>query len=87
MLTDALALMERSHGTRDLLTLSYRTRLGELLLEDGSVDDAVEQLTQAQDALLDGFGTDHPITRECGALLSRASAGTGAVDSSRGSEP
>ncbi|MBU3727837.1 MAG: tetratricopeptide repeat protein [Phycisphaerales bacterium] len=87
MLMDALALMERSHGTRDLLTLSYRTRLGELLLEDGFVDDAVGQLTQARDALLAGFGADHPITRECDALLSRASARRGAVDSGRGSEP
>ena len=87
MLTDALALMERSHGTRDLLTLSYRTRLGGLLLEDGMRDAAIGQLTQAQQALLAGYGADHPITKECEALLARASSASRSVDSARGSDP
>ncbi len=87
VLREALALMERSHGTRDLLTLSYRTRLGELLLEDGTVDAAIAQLTQAREALLAGYGAEHPITRECEALLARASAGATPVDSRRGPAP
>jgi serine/threonine protein kinase/tetratricopeptide (TPR) repeat protein len=84
MLTDALALMERSHGTRDLLTLSYRTRLGELLLEDGMQDAAIIQLELARDALLAGYGAGHPITRECEALLARASLAAARVNSGRG---
>jgi hypothetical protein len=87
MLADALALMERSHGTRDLLTLSYRTRLGELLIEVGNPDAAIAQLTQAREALVTSYGAGHPITRECEALRARASAGATPVESHRGSAP
>lgn len=83
MLTEALALMERSHGTRDLATLSYRMRLGELLLEDGKVAAAAAQLDQTLAMLMADYGADHPIARDCRALVDRARAIVGSRDAER----
>ena len=74
LLTEALALMERSHGTHDLLTLSYRTRLGEMLNDEGKVRDAKVQLEQAMSGLVRSLQPDHPSVRSCRELLERVRA-------------